>query len=240
MCVDGPLHRLPVPPQNLVALVPEHHQVVVFQEDHPPGIGQDGRDVRGQEIFALPQAQDQGAFLAGRHQHPRLLGIDDAQGVGAPDGRQSLAHRLQILQPLAQILGDEMGDDLGVGLRRELVALLKELLLHLQVVFDDAVMDHGDGVHQVGMGVGLGGAAVGGPAGVADAHLARQGLPAQQLVQFDQFAHAAANGQAVIADHRHPRRIIAPILQAFQAVQNDGHGLLGPQITDNAAHIYLF
>ena len=77
------------------------------------------------------------------------------------------------------------------------MALFEELLLHLQVVFDDAVMDHGDGVHQMGMGVGLGRTAMGGPAGVADAHLARQGLPAQQLVQFDQFAHAAANGQVL-------------------------------------------
>ena len=143
-------------------------------------------------------------------------------------------------RPLAQMLGDEVGDDLRVRLRREAVALFEQFLLEFQVVFDDAVMDHGDGAHQVGMGVGLGGAAVGGPAGVADAHLARQGLLAQQLFQLDQFAQAAADGQAVIADHRHPRRIIAPVFQPFQAVQDDGHGLLGPQISDNAAHSYLF
>ena len=61
--------------------IPQHYEIVVFQEDHPAGIGQDGGDVRGQEVFAFTQPQDQGAFLAGRHQHAGLPGVDDRQGV---------------------------------------------------------------------------------------------------------------------------------------------------------------
>ena len=118
-------------------------------------------------------------------------------------------------------------------------ALIK-LFLQFQVVFDDAVVHHRDVAYPVGMGVGLGGAPVGGPAGVADAHLTREGVLPQQVFQLLQFAQAAADGQAVIADHRHPRRVIAPVLQPFQPVQDDGHGLLGPQISDDAAHSRLF
>jgi hypothetical protein len=132
-----------------------------------------------------------------------------------------------------------MGDDFRVRLRREAVAFFDQMLLEFQVVFDDAVMHHRDLLHLVGMGVGLGGAAVGSPAGVADAHLAGQRLQAQQLVQLQQFAHAAADGQAVFPDDRHARGIIPPVFQALQAVQDNGHGLLGTQIADDAAHSYL-
>src|SRR5258706_188318 len=64
---------------------------------------------------------------------------------------------------------DEMGDDLGVGLAPELVAP-RELLPELGEVLDDAVMDQRDAsvAGEVRVGVHLGDAAVGGPAGVPD------------------------------------------------------------------------
>ena len=120
------------------------------------------------------------------------------------------------------------------------MAGLDQLFLEFQVVLDDAVVHHRDVAYPVGMGVGLGRPPVGGPAGVADAHLTLQGVLQQQVFQLLQFSQAAADGQAVIADHRHPRRVIAPVLQPFQPVQDDGHGLLGPQISDDAAHSRLF
>ena len=141
------------------------------------------------------------------------------------------------------MLDDEVGDDLRVRLRSKAVAGLDQLFLEFQIVFDDAVVHHRNVAHPVGMGVGLGRPPVGGPAGVADAHLALQGVLEEQVFQFLQFAQAPADGQAgfaVIADHRHPRRVIAPVLQPFQPVQDDGHGLLGPQISDDAAHSRLF
>jgi hypothetical protein len=63
-------------------------------------------------------------------------------------------------------------DDLGVGVRGELHALLRELALELEVVLDDAVVDEGDVPRDVGVRVHLGGAAVRRPAGVADAERA--------------------------------------------------------------------
>ena len=73
---------------------------------------------------------------------------------------------------------DEVGDDLGVGFGDELVALGGEFALEVEVVFDDAVVDDDDaaGAVAVGMGVLFGGAAVGGPAGVADAEGAVDGV----------------------------------------------------------------
>ncbi len=148
-------------------------------------------------------------------------------------------HRLQVVRPVSHVLGNEVRDDLRVRLRSEAVALLEELFLELQVVFDDAVMHHRDGVHHVGVGVGFGGAPVGGPAGVPDAHLSEKGLLAQQFFQLHELAQAPTDSQSAVADDRHARRVIAPVLQALQAVQDDGHGLLGAQISDDAAHSYL-
>ena len=76
---------------------------------------------------------------------------------------------------------DEVGDDLGVGLGDELVALGGEFALQVEVVFDDAVVDDDDAAGAVAMGMGVlfGGPAVRGPAGVADAEGAVEGMLAR-------------------------------------------------------------
>ena len=71
------------------------------------------------------------------------------------------------------MVGDEVGDHLGVGLGGEPRAHVGELLLELDVVLDDPVDDdvHAIGGVEVRMGVLLGDAAVGRPPRVADAGL---------------------------------------------------------------------
>ena len=68
-----------------------------------------------------------------------------------------------------------MGDDLGVGLGRELGAAALELGAQLGEILDDAVVDDGDAVGRMRMGVGLVRPAMGRPAGVADADGAASG-----------------------------------------------------------------
>ncbi len=41
----------------------------------------------------------------------------------------------------SQLILNDVGDDLGVGLGLELVALGEEVLLELEVVLDDAIVD---------------------------------------------------------------------------------------------------
>ena len=84
----------------------------------------------------------------------------------------------QAAERLGEVLGDQVGDDLRVGVAAENVALGLELAFEGGVVFDDAVVDDGDRAvaAEMGMGVDVGGAAVGGPAGVADAGGAANGV----------------------------------------------------------------
>jgi hypothetical protein len=95
-------------------------------------------------------------------------------GFGVPLGISAIGGEVELVF-------DEVGDDLGVGFGDEDVALGDELALELEVVFDDAVVDDDEraGAVAVGVGVLFGGAAVGGPAGVADAVGAVEGWSAR-------------------------------------------------------------
>src|SRR5262249_60001646 len=81
---------------------------------------------------------------------------------------------------LAEIARQQMGNDLGIGLGFEPMAERAQFAAQLIEVLDDAVMDDGDAVGGVRMGVGFARAAVGGPAGVADADRACQRLARPQ------------------------------------------------------------
>ena len=88
-----------------------------------------------------------------------------------------------------------MGDDFGIGFGDELVALGGEFALQVEIVFDDAVVDDDDAAGAVAMGMGIffGGAAVGGPAGVADAEGALEGMLAEDFFKIAEFAGGAAD-----------------------------------------------
>src|SRR5690349_19050003 len=101
-------------------------------------------------------------------------------------------------------------------------------------------MDHHDFPRAVavGMGVFLGGAAVGGPAGVADAVGAIQRLQPDGLFQIAQLALSAADLQALaVARHRDARRVVAAVLQPLQTIQNYRDDPLFPHVPHYAAHI---
>jgi hypothetical protein len=125
-----------------------------------------------------------------------------------------------------QVLLDEMGNDLGVGLSGEAVALGDELLLQRKVVLDDAVVDDDDlaGAVAVRMRVFFGGAAVSGPASVADAVGAVEWLEADGLFQVSQLAFCPADLQALaVAGDGDAGRVVAAVFEPAQTVDDDGN-----------------
>ncbi len=134
---------------------------------------------------------------------------------------------------------DEVGDDLGVGFGDELVALGDEGALEGEVVFDDAVVDddEGAGAVAVGMGVLFGGAAVRGPAGVADAEGAVDGRFGDDVFEVAEFAGGAAQGEAFGAtSYGDAGGVVAAVLEAAQAFNDDGDDRLRSDISDNSTH----
>ena len=153
--------------------------LAVFDRHRRAGVGEEGGDRGGEEGLPLADAGDQRALLAGPDQALGLVGVHGDEGVvaaqlgvGGANGGGEVA---------VVVAGDQVGDDLGVGLGGELLAFGLESLAQLGVVLDDPVEDDVDlaGAVVVGMGVLLGDPAVGGPAGVGDAGLrGRQGAGA--------------------------------------------------------------
>ena len=92
-----------------------------------------------------------------------------------PSSRRSTASTEAAKSPavvtVVVLPGDQVHGDLGVGVAGELDAGGFQLGAQRGEVLDDAVVDDGDlaGGVAVRVGVAVGGAAVGGPAGVADA-----------------------------------------------------------------------
>ena len=94
-----------------------------------------------------------------------------------------------------RILFDEVSDDFRIGFGDELVAFALELFLEFEIVFDDAVVNDDDFAAAVAMRVGIffRGAAVRGPAGVADPVRALDGRFLNDFFEVAELARRPAN-----------------------------------------------
>ena len=110
-----------------------------------------------------------------------------------------------------------MSDDLSVGFGDELVALGDEGALETEVIFDDAVVDDDEGAGAVAVGVGIffGGAAVRGPASVADAEGAIEGRVGDDGLEVAELAGGAAKLEACGATgYSDAGGVVAAVLEA--------------------------
>jgi hypothetical protein len=144
-------------------------EVALLQKDEAIGDRQQGKDVRADEVLLEADADDQGAALARGDQPSRVVGVDDAEGVGPVEPARA-AHGLGQRMARGELIVDGVHDDLGVGLRGEAWPAAILLGAQLLVVLDNAVVHDGAALAgEVRMGVLGGGLAVGRPAGVGNA-----------------------------------------------------------------------
>ena len=158
---------------------------------------------------------------------------------------RGLQHRLQDVALVQRV--DEMCHHLGVGLADKTVALGLQGGTQFFVVFNDAVVHQGNAVTaEMRVGVVHRRCAVGGPPGVGNAGQALQAI----VVIVDlghQLGHpcgAAGTLQAGRLAHlrlravdRHPAGVITAVLQALQALHQDGNDVARGNRADDAAHI---
>jgi hypothetical protein len=163
------------------------------------------------------------------------------QRVGPLDLAERGANR--VAQVAAVRLLHEVGDRLGVGLRREPVTARLEPVTQLTEVLDDAVVDDGDvaGAVLVRVSVEVVRPAVRGPTrmGQPDRRMGRP--PVERGLEVCQLAGLLLDEEvALLVDERDPGRVVAPVLEAFQAFDEDRPGLAGPGVADDAAHAVRF
>src|SRR6185295_6266200 len=133
---------------------------------------------------------------------------------------------------------DQVRDNFRVGVRGELVAERSEPGADRFVVLDDAVVHHRDAAGDVRVGVALGGHAVRGPARMADADGAVQGVLLGQLLEL---SHPPARAQALqrAIDDGHAGRVVAAVLEALEALDQDRHDVAAGYRSDDSAHRYV-
>ena len=167
-------------PSKSVSVTPsrgEDGDVAIGEEVDVAGVVQDAGDVGGDEVFAFAQADDGGRPIARGDDLVGLVGGDDADGEGA--GERATARRTASSSD--SVLPDSAAERISCSIRWAMISVSVSVtnvwpsavssLLELQVVLDDAVVHDDDAAGAVAMRMRIlfGGAAVRGPAGVADA-----------------------------------------------------------------------
>ena len=135
-------------------------------------------------IASVAEADRKRRPLARADQQILFAGKQKREREGAAQARQRRLDRLDRGGAAPDLLGDEMRDDLAVGLGRELGALGFELAAQFAEILDDAVVHDGQPIGRVRMRVVLGRPAMRRPAGVADADRARERLAREFLFQI--------------------------------------------------------
>ena len=217
---DGQLHGV----EELDAVAAEDGDLAVLHVDDVTGVFDQRRHVGGDEILALAEAEQQRRVLARGVDMIRIVRAEDAEGVRALDPVQDHVQSVRDRRDLGQAhaVFHELRDDLRVGLRGKLHALLLQKFADLEIVFDDAVMDDGDlaVLGDVRVGVDIVRFAVGRPAGVPDA-----GSAVQQRAVFRHRgkifkpALALCNVQHAVFCHADACGVIAPVLQPRKPLQ---------------------
>ena len=213
----------------------------VAEEHDIAGVAEDGRNVRCDEELAVAKAHDDRRAVAHGDDLFRIVGRDQHE-------REQPAHQQQgspdsVLEPIVLHLAlDQVRDDFGVGLGDELVALPLQLVLQVEVILDDAVVDDDDLPGAVAMRVGVlfGRASVRRPAGVADAVVAHERRQPNDRFEVRELTRAPAQIHGTVAHHGDAGRVVAAVFEPPQPVNQHGHHVLRPDVSNNAAHSYFF
>ena len=234
---------------QLDAVEGEDGHVAVGEEIDVARVVENAGNVGGDEVLAFANADDDGRAGA---RGDDLVGLgrgENAECEGSGEALDGAADSIFERDRFARFFGfvldllDQVGDDLGIGFGDELVALGGELALEFEVVFDDAVVDDDDaaGAVAMGMGVFFGGTAVRGPAGVADAESAVEGMFAQHFFEVAQLAGGAADFEqrGVGSADGDAGRVIAAVFETAQAFNDDWNNFLTADITDDSAHEWI-
>ncbi len=234
-------HRDVVQRHGLHAIASNDGHFVVVEIDYIGGVLDDRRCVGGDDVLPAAHADNQRAALAGDHQLVRFATGDHRDTVGPADLRQSRAHRvLQNRHAVVVEAPDQLTEDFRIGIATKDMSLADEELLQFRVVFNDAVVDQGDiaAVIAVGMGVGLVGFTVGGPAGMGDADGSGgyTGIVGDLLFQLCYASWAFGDAQLSVVIDADARGIVPAILQALEALYQNAASLLRPDVTYNSAH----
>ena len=214
------------------------------EEGDGAGQREDCREVRGDEVLGhatLTVPDDDAARVpnARRDEPAGLVDADRDQGVRPLRLGNDASHRVGQVGAARDGVGDEVGEHFGVGVGGERVAAVGEAASQHLEVLDDPVVDdgHAAGGVELRVRVAVGRRAVRGPARVADAGGRRRQPPLDAVREVVELALGACEVELVLlVEKRDARRVVAPVLEAPEAFEDERAG--GPRagVADDAAH----
>ena len=180
----------------------EPNDLAVLEVGHPGGVGRDRHRVAGQQVLAIADADHQRAAEPCTDDLTGMTVAEDGQPVRPLEPGEGPLDRLERLVEPFQLAGDQVRDDLRVGLALEDEPLRLQLAPQHRVVLDHAIVHDGHArsraaAAEVRMGVAVRRRAVGRPSRVADPALAGQGALLELLLQ-------RANPAGTLPDSRRP------------------------------------
>ena len=218
-------------------VVGDDRPVALVEIGDPAGQSGKRQRVGAQVILALAVTDGERRAQAGADDQAGMVAEQDRQREGAVKARQHGGDGRLRLEPLRQLVGDEMGDDLAVGLALEGSALGLHLLAQRLEILDDAVVDHRDAVDDVRMGIADGRRAMRRPAGMGDADLAGQRLGGELARQIVELALGAAAVEPPVDDGADAGAVIAAIFEPPEPVHEPRRSLLATDNSDDSTHL---
>ncbi len=186
-------------------------------------------------VVADPQKQRR--TVARGHELVGVAAGYDSEAVGAIHLRQRGGDG--ILQVPVEGLVDQVREDLGIGLAAERVAQLLELPPQDRGVLDDPVVDDGDLAAAIVVRVRVRGGrgAVGRPARMGQTERSVRQVPFDRFRQLGDLARHLSSIEAPVGADGDSRRVVAPILQPPQTLQQQRGRLPIAYISNDAAHV---
>jgi hypothetical protein len=225
--------------EDLVAGPGHDAQFTVVEIDDLARVREDRRGVARHEILPVANADQQRTALAGGDDLVGVVRRQHGDAVRAFDEVQRVDHG--VLQRITFGHGrlDQVGQHLAVGLRLELVALFLEQGPERAVVLDDAVVHDGDLALAVDVrvGVALVGLPVGGPTRMRDPNRPVDRAAVHDALELGDLALGFARLEAVAVHRRDAGRVIAPILQALEPIDEERRRRLRSYVSHNSAHM---
>ena len=223
---------------HLEALFREQREIAIPERDDFPGIGQERGDIAAEKGLLLSPAHDDGAAaVLCRHQVRRIGIRHGTQCIGALKPRARFSNRGHQILAALNLGIHEMGDQFGIGIRKNLGACGLQFSPQFPVVLDDSVVHDHHGTRAMGVGIAFRGFAMGCPARMAETDLAFQGSVPQHAFEIDQLPLGAPHLDGASFQGSHPGRVIAPVFQPAQTIDQHVHGLMFPaDISNDSAH----
>ncbi len=160
----------------------------------------------------------------------------DRQREGAVEPLEHLGDRLLRRLARLDLLGHEMGHDLGIGLAGEDAAARDQLVPQRLEILDDAVVDQRHLLRGMRVSIVLGRRTMGRPARMGDAGVARQRILIEHLGEIVELAGCAPAIDHAIMIGGDAGRIIAAIFEPAQPREQAPAHIFLTDDSDDAAH----